>query len=86
MSKSKRKASYVAVHPSTRGVGEGRRSNGIPGTIEYEDEEAFKARLRAQGLYGEEAEEVPAPITLEDKLACIFCNWEAPNFIIAKYK
>ena len=79
MSKFKKKA-YVAVHPSTRGVGGGRRSNGLPGTLEYEDEAAFKARLRAQGLYGVEDEELPAPITLEDELACIFCNREARTF------
>ena len=80
MSKWKRKATRVAVHPSTRGAAEGRRSNGLFGTIEYQDEETFKAGLREQGLYGDEAEEPPAPITLEDKLVCIFCDWEAQTF------
>ena len=74
--KKKRKTTRVVVRPADCGGAQGQRSDGVPGTIEYQHEEASEA-----GLPGPSGMERPSvALTVEDSLACVLCHWVAPSF------
>ena len=74
--KKKVKTTRVVVRPSDCGGAQGQRSDGVPGTIEYQHGEVSEAGL--PGSTGMEDSSVAT--TVEDNLACVLCRWVAPSF------
>ena len=73
--KRKKTATRVVVRPAGRGFAKGQRIDGVPGTIEYQRDEAVEAGVpRPNGV-----EKSPAA-SVEDNLACVLCHWTAPSF------
>ena len=73
--KKKGTATRVVVRPTDCGPVKGQRSDGVPGTIEYERGEADEVNVPKP--CGAEKSSVA---TVEDKLACVLCRWTAPSF------
>ena len=74
--KREKKTSRVVIRPVDGGSAVGQRRPGIPGMLEYQDEEApaadFQRPRVAGGSYG--------AVAMEAILVCIFCDWEATSF------